>query len=359
MNVKTKNFKAALQESHIWITSKGSTSPNTTEIQHPTLVEHSIEPPVSSPSTHPNGSTPPAVNTPTLPQAPVSTPTPRHLPSPPTIKPEHLHEPADQGVVVDVPLSSELAKIWDYVEVDEDTIDGFVVISSEKNMSPVVAFYNEHKRKLGVYAPQTSPKRLKMDSTASLTPTPSKPHARAEASPSGGSSVAAPHLYTVPASIPFASPPAHQPSGPAQSTQFTLPPFSAPTQNTTERTQTLGQKGTYQRHTFTGAATNGFAQAPLRGIVEGGEDGLHVEFAVQGHTYRGFLLARESFPALVSPLVPPVYSPTYLGYSPYINLAKATAVAVTKHHHERLVDLGRLVVASAMVPYAYPPPLHL
>lgn len=117
----------------------------------------------------------------------------------------------------------------------------------------------------------------------------------------------------------------------------------------------MGQ-GTAQRHTFTGAATNGFTSVPLQGVVEGGEEGFHVEFTVQGHTYKGFLLARESFPALVSPLVPPT---TYTGYSPYLNVAKLTAIAVTRHHHERLVELGRLVVASAMVPYAYPPPLHL
>lgn len=332
LNTKIKNFKIALQESQHWINSKG-TSPS-----EPFIPIEDAESPVASPSTTPHETTSPPSNSHSITQPPATTSPiiPPHRspsPPPPTIKPpEHLPNPPDQVPIVDIPLSTELAKIWDGVELDEDTVDGFTIISSEKDMSPVVSFYNEHKRKLAIQAALLAPKRIKTDSPANFPKT--QPRVESHSA----------HLHTTP------PPPPHIPPQPVHTSHFPL--FSQST--------TLQKGAPISRHTFKGAATNGFAAVPLHGAVEGSEEGLHVEFTVQGHTYRGFLLARESFPALVSPLVPPISPPPYTsGYPPYVNLAKMTAVAVTKQHQERLVDLGRLVVASAMVPYAYPPSLHL
>lgn len=337
-----------MQESQIWLSSKGTTSTNAPE-SHNSPMGDSKEP-LPTPTSHANDPSAHIVSQ----QAPSATPIALSPPSPPNLKTEYPHELPDQSVVVHIPLSSELANIWDYVEVDEDTVDGFVIISSEKDMSPVVAFYNEHKRKISLQTSQVSPKRFKTD-----LPTTSKTQTRVEPLLSNTSD-AAPNLHTTPTAISFTPISSYQHTSPTHSIHFTPSSLSASTHGiaSSATSKTLGHKNVVQRHSFTGVATNGFTAVPLRGVVEGSGDGLHVEFAVQGHTYRGFLIARESFPALVSPLVPPM-STSYPGYSPYVNLAKMTAIAVTKQHHERLVDLGRLVVASAMVPYAYPPPLHL
>lgn len=254
-----------------------------------------------------------------------------------------------------IPLSQELAKIWEYTEVDEDTIDGYVVISSERDMSSLVNYYNEHKRKMDLLSSIPS-KRVKTEPHITLLD-----KQKADISIHNGQSHTQPTQSTTLSTV--SNPTKSASFSPLSSfTNFSLSSTSSPANTTTLSHKSSGETHTTKllNHSIVGTATNGFIVVPLQGTLEGGEEGFLVEFVVQGHTYRGFLIARETFPALISPLVPPMstYS-NYSGYSPYSNLAKITAVSVGKQHPDRLVELGRLVVASALVPYAYPPPLHL
>lgn len=264
--------------------------------------------------------------------------------------------PPSDPLLSSIPLSADLAKVWDHVELDEDTVDGYVVISSEKDMSPLIHYYNEHKRRMNLMAP-LPPKRVKTDN-------PMDSRQKTE------------HTLNNTTHAIFLAQPQQTKQQPQQQS-MSLASFSSITNFSTPSPSSslpgigggLSQEttGKVLNHTIIGTATNGFAVVPLQGMVEGGEEGFLVEFVVQGHTYRGFLMARDAYPSLISPLVTPTSTGTGMQSGTSSSqqqqqvgqLARLTATAVHRHHAERLSDLGRLVVASALVPYAFPPPLHL
>lgn len=335
---KTRPFKLALHEAQEWQKTGSITLSTTDNDNHYDINTNATSPATTFVSTSVEAEPSRTFHT-----------QPDVLPTPPIsiFKPNF----SDRDVLTSTPpLPPELEKTWEDVEVDEDFIDGFIVISSEKDMHPLVSFYNEHKRKME----QNVINAAKRAKTEIHSQTPSAPTSSpvSSKSTSGSSSTAATQNSNT------------NPVINAQNSKTIGTPIQQVAHNSAGKQHSAKHKLDLPRHQFMGEATNGFSTAPLGGTLEGEmDDGFLVEFTVQGRSYSGFLLARDSFPSSITPISPLLPSPLAgtIPHAPgfnYANLTKMTAAAVGKQHTERLFELGKLVVASAMVPYTFPPTLH-